>query len=247
MGALSNLKRLYTRVSDPQLMRYQSARNAMKTAPFPIDMYRDCLIGFQELGLKFPEFVKSPKSQTANVYVRHDVDTQACIDNIERVMDIDKGLGVPSSVYFRVDDEDYDFSAYSDIVQRIAKDGFEVGLHTSCYSYDDPIKRFEYETQKFTSESGLAPTSFTLHGLGREHYVKRVKFRNHAGRNYEKFGYKFTDCLRATRHYRYVIEDCHVDPQTKDRFIYDDFTNFPDAMTKTGNLLVLTHPCYWQN
>ncbi len=245
MSIITNLKRVHLRLTDPAVYHYQGKRAVLGSAPFSISHYRARIESFQAMGLSFPPFNDNPNTECANIYVRHDVDTQACIDKISRVIELDRTLGVPSSVYFRVDDEDYKFSEFAEIVQAIAGKDFEVGLHTSCYSYSDSVARFKYETKKFEEESGVKPTSFTLHGLGRQHHASRIRFRNYIGRNLEKFGYEFSDCLRSLRHYRYVIEDCHVLPNTGERFIYDDFKTIPESLTRKGNILLLTHPCYW--
>lgn len=235
----------YIALTDPKLKAFLGRRSSRQTAPFAGELYEEILTRLRAQDVDFPAFVEPGKSGRASIYVRHDVDTTPCIEKIQAMTAIDEKLNIPASVYFRVDDEDYHLGDHREIPQAIAVQGLEVGLHTSCYVFDNPLARFKLETEKFADESGIRPTSFTLHGFGARNLKQRVELRNHMAKNLGDYGYRFTDCHRSLRKYRYVVEDCHIQPGTGERFIYDDVDRVDELISKPANYLILSHPCYW--
>ena len=163
------------------------------------------------------------------------------------ITSIDLELGITAGVYFRVDDEEYNLRDHKDLAQELRSRGFEVGLHTACYAYDDYMKRFAFETEKFSAEAGFKPKSFTLHGLGSHKKMQRIFFQKKIVNTLSDYGYVYSDCHKNLRSYRYVIEDCHLNSDSGERFIYNDFLEPQYFVNYPGVYLVLTHPCYWTN
>jgi hypothetical protein len=134
---------------------------------------------------------------------------------------------------------------WREAAQTARQQGFEVGLHTVCYVHDDYLRAFRQETEKFSDETGFAPRTFTVHGLGQHRLETRLRFYEEIAARLADFGYSFSDCHHTLRTYDYVIEDCHWDGARQARFIYEDFATPPDWFWKGRHYLLLTHPCYW--
>jgi len=229
--------------------RYHLHRRRQTTyAPYPLSIYQRFLEQAQEReNLVVQRYLERPAKGTrsSNLFVRHDVDTAACIENIEALTAINQTLGIQSGIYFRVDDDEYSLTQHRSTAQALREAGFEVGLHTVCYTEDDYFTELERETKKFAQEVGFQPQSFTVHGLGAYRADVRQRFYQQISNRLEEFGYLFSDCCRDLRRYDYVVEDCHFDSQMEQRFIYDDFISLPKWFRADHDYLVLTHPCYW--
>ena len=181
-----------------------------------------------------------------NIFLRHDVDTLKCVNNIELLLEANSVFKYPAGVYFLVNDDDYHLGDHKAVVTECKERGFEIGLHTICYAKDDYLKQFRLETEKFADETGIRPTSFTIHGMGEYRLSIRKKFINDIISRHNEFGYTFSDCHKAFRSYHHVIEDCHMDFSKNKRYIFDDFREIPSFFRKGNCYLILTHPCYWE-
>jgi hypothetical protein len=216
-------------------------------APYPAGVYR----GFLERMLKHRRVHVLPfasaveAGERAALFVRHDIDTAACVRSMNVLLGIDAALGITPGIYFRADRAEYELAACREQARRYRAAGFEVGLHTSCYVDDDFLQTFRAETRAFVDVFGFAPTSFTVHGLGQQRFDTRLKFYGEICGRLTEFGYRFSDCCEQQRSYDYVFHDSHFDKIRGERFIYDDLNgrNFPFVPGKS--YVLLTHPCYW--
>ena len=222
------------------------ARTPLCHAPYNLTIYRQLLEQVcLSPDMEFVPFASKQKKgfEKIKMFIRHDVDTKQCVENLPLFLEIDKSLNVWVGVYFRVDDEEYSLMQYRDIVQSYNKLGFEIGLHTVCYKKDNYLDEFKRETDKFTYEVGFRPRSFSVHGLGDYRLNIRMQFYEEIASRMWEFGYKFGD-IPQVHAYDYVIHDCHLD-ENGNRFIYDEVINLPSFFRKGENYLILTHPCYW--
>lgn len=248
---LQKIKNLKTKLSAKiqQRKREISYRNRKRldVSPFSLRRYEQCLAYLTgEKHVEWRPFGSlALKPKLINVTARHDVDTLGCIQGLEAMLAIDQRWGVKSGVYFRVDAEDYRLEEHRDLVLKVQSQGFVVGLHTSAYTSDDYMEKFQRDTAQFVQATGIEPTSFTVHGLGQHRLVERELFSKEIVHQMQQWGYDFTDCNPFWYHYDYVIEDCHMDFTTKKRYIYRDFVELPSILRKNQRCLVLTHPCYW--
>ncbi len=241
----SEIRRRYTKI---QVYRYQQNVRAIQDAPYDISLYRNLLEG----ALESPEvqatpFLANTRADAVNLYIRHDIDFKQCMDRMPLLVDIDKGLGVRSGVYFRADDSEYALPEHRELIQEYHRAGFEVGLHTVCYLDDDYMATFARETEKFTAEVGLRPRSFTVHGLGRHRLDVRVRFGREILGRLEEFGYKHCDLHYSVRAYDYIIQDCHLKNEERPFHILEDFLKLPPFFRKGRNYLILTHPTHWSS
>ena len=179
-----------------------------------------------------------------NVFIRHDIDTRACIENMHLLLAIDWDFGAPAGVYFRADDQEYPLSEQKDAIQVYRDSGFEIGLHTVCYTKDDYLAEFRRETEKFSNAVGFRPKSFSVHGLGAFRHRVRMQFYEDISKQLLESCYEFGD-IPQLRSYDHVIHDCHLD-ERENRSLYDDFVKPLSFFRKGKNYLILTHPCYWQ-
>ena len=244
----NKIKSVLRSVTDPAANNYLKTRKQYSYAPYKMSIYQKILQQAKEderirVG-KF-EIPESSKDQI-NLFLRHDIDTLKCVQNIDLLLESNIAQSYPAGVYFLVDDDEYHLGDHKAVAQACKDKGFEVGLHTICYAQDDYLKQFKLETEKFADEAGFRPATFTIHGLGDERLNIRKSFIRDMIKRHEEFGYSFSDCHKAFRGYHHVIEDCHMDFAVKKRYIFDDFKAFPSFFKKGQNYLILTHPCYWE-
>ena len=231
-----------------EFWRYlQGEREVCCNAPYPMRIYQDLLdLLVRDSDVTLQDYTSRDSGiDRIHAYVRHDIDTLRCIENMPFMLDINLKVGVQAGVFFLVDDEHYRLADYRELILRYREAGVEVGLHTQCYVDDDPLAGFRRETDVFTESLGFAPSTFTIHGLGSFRADVRTAFRRKISRQYGDFGYVFSDAINAHRRYHHVIQDCHGSEESGGRYIYDDFIRSPGSLRKPSHVLVLTHPCYW--
>ena len=186
---------------------------------------------------------RSTNRKGINIFVRHDVDTAACIRKVNHLLAIDREFQVPAGLYFRIDDAEYRLSDYKDWLNAWREEGFEIGLHTVCYLDDYPLEAFQRETAKFERDIGFHPRSFSVHGLGTFRADVRRRFYREISKHLHELGYVFGD-IPQLRAYDYVFQDCHLDEKNK-IFICEDVQG-PFPFQKGKQYLILAHPCYWE-
>jgi len=216
-------------------------------APYPLQYYNELLDELTgQSGVVFHPFQHRDSSENdINVFIRHDIDRTECIENFDQLVELNTQHGLPSALFFLVNDRTYELAAYKEKVLAARAAGAEIGLHTECYRIDDFMGEFHRETKRFEEVLGFRPESFTVHGLGKREDI-RQQFYDALSEDFSSTGYHFTDCISGFRTYDYVIEDCHQGPGAKGRFIYTDFKKLPKFLKPGDNLLILTHPCYWK-
>lgn len=183
-------------------------------------------------------------NRQANVYFRHDIDTLNCVKNLPSLVEIDEKNGIVPGIFFLVSNETYLLSSCKEIANYLHQQGFPVGLHTVCYLNDDYLDQFQREIDIFTDTFGFRPDTFNAHGLGTVRLETRLKFYDEIAVRYQEFGFQYSDCCPKLREYRHVFEDCHWDKEKSSRYLKKDFFD-PLSSLEAGNVLVLTHPCYW--
>ena len=228
--------------------QYIKQRRPLAYAPHDVALYVKLLRQARRAaGLDLGSFTE-PIANTGRprLYFRHDVDTAACIEMLPRLIDANLSVGVASPVYVRTDGVDYAPAALAEIVAEYSARGVEFGLHSACYTEDDYFGALREEIGRFEACFGFRPRSFTVHGLGEHRSAVRDRFSAEIIARLHEFGFAFTDCDARMRRYDYVITDCHPDPDTGRRMIYDDMLHLPRFFQRGRDYLVLTHPCYWR-
>lgn len=177
------------------------------------------------------------------VYLRHDIDTENDVKNLDLLISIQRSMDIRSAIYVRMDRQEYDPAQLRDYLRELRDIGFEVGLHTSCYLDDDYMDVFKAETNTFHRLLGFAPTSFTLHGVGQVRWAVRMAFLESVKPGMKSLGYSFCDTFDIK--YNRVIQDCHGGTETERRFIMGDFRELPEPVYGNEKYLILTHPGYW--
>jgi hypothetical protein len=185
-----------------------------------------------------------PTGKKARLYLRHDVDTAACVENLPLLLEQNLRERVPASVYVRTDGADYAPETLAAAMAHYRRQGVEFGLHTSCYTSDDYMAALRGEIERFADCFGFRPATFTVHGLGTFRAETRARFNDEIALRMGEFG--FDPAAAPPTSFGYVIEDCHLEPETRRRFAYDDFFALPRFFEPGGTYLVLTHPCYWR-
>lgn len=215
-----------------------------RSAPYKVELYKKILnqITIEE-SFRIQNFDGSCSQRKANFIFRHDLDKQQCLENFHILADIHVQLNVPLSVFVRTDNLDYPFkNSFRFLKPYLNK--FQIGLHSSCYIYENPLKRLEEEASLFNEVYGFYPQFLTLHGLGQYKYAERLNLIKDLSSKYKDFGFVFTDCIPDLRTYDYVIQDCHLD-NNGHRYIKKDFVNLPPRINGSC-YLILAHPCYWE-
>jgi hypothetical protein len=227
--------------------RYIKARRPVAYAPHDAAIYGKLLREARGTrDLEIPRFTAAtPANGKPRLYLRHDVDTQACVAMLPALIEMNLAEGVASPVYIRTDGTDYDPAALADVVAKF-RGRVEFGLHSSCYVHDDYIGALRGEIDRFERCFGFRPQSLTVHGLGDFRLETRERFTKEIVDRLAEFGFAFTDCDARMRRYDYVITDCHPEPGSNRRHIYDDMLRLPRFFQPGRDYLVLTHPCYWR-
>jgi len=230
-----------------QIKRYLLTRKLYHYAPYPLDIYEQCLKSLKSL--QHQQLIRFLNGEGINrkgdiIFVRHDIDTQECIRNLPETLEIDQRLRVEAGIYLRFDNEEYMAGDHREMLLKYKDHGFEIGLHSLCYTKENYLQEFQRETERFKSIMGFQPRSFSVHGLGSFRLEIRMKFLHEITHCFHEFGYETGD-IPPLRAYEHVIHDSHLDNENR-RFLYDDFLYFPRFSSRRRRYLVLTHPCYWK-
>mgnify|MGYP006266970763 CR=1 FL=1 len=257
-AALRGFKRLYRKLrwgraavaptQETPLQKVTRTRRCWCRAPYDTGMYLRLIEQLLQAGGNFRPFGSAVTDNPGqfNLWTRHDVDFAECFSGFARLLQADLDSQVPSSIFFRVDDDAYHLADRAAEIRAFSEAGIEVGLHSTCYLAEHVFDRFAWELNKFEQEVGIRPTIMTVHGLGPLRRQQRDAFQEAIGSRLAEFGLTMTDCNPALRSYDYIFEDCHLDPSGGGRFLYDDFADPAPVVEPGRNFLVLTHPCYWQ-
>jgi hypothetical protein len=240
------IKFIYLFILKRRSFLFLKNRQKYKNSPYEFEIYENLISKLNNSkNVKIYDFSgKILKDKNlSHIIIRHDIDTINCIENVDMFIDFHIKNKIHSAFFFRVDEEEYKLKEFKEKVIRCVENDLKVGLHTSFYTYDDPLERFRIETKKFFTETGINPIYFTIHGLGEYKINERDKYKKIICDSLSTYGYSFTDCHYSLRLYDYVIEDCHL--EGGNRFIYDDFFYNPEQLRNQVGL-ILTHPCYWQ-
>lgn len=219
-------------------------RHLLRSSPFSANQYQNTVLNISsQKRINILLFEENVEKRRVNFIFRHDLDTQLCLENFHILADIHLQFNVPLSIFVRTDNLDYSFkNSFRFLKSYLNK--FQIGLHSSCYIYENPLKRLEEEASIFNEVYGFYPKLLTLHGLGQYKYAERLNLIKDLSSTYKDFGFVFTDCVPDLRAYNYVIQDCHLDTNG-DRYIKKDFVNLPPRI-KGSCYLLLAHPCYWR-
>lgn len=246
---LNRLRSIPAGLRRRRMDRYRRARRLAGYAPYTASLYRRFLSeALRDRKLRVAPFLETPAAEEpggATLFVRHDIDTAACMRGMRVLLDIDRELGVGAGIYLMADSKEYRLAEHRDEIAACRAAGFEVGLHTVCYAHDDYFAAFAAETSAFADALGFQPRSFTVHGLGEYRLDVRSRFRREVRDRLGEFGYAFTDTCPELRAYDYVFEDCHWDAARQARFVYDDLAGRRFPFMPGRSYLLLTHPCYW--
>ena len=239
------LNKIANHISRARIQLYADRnRHLLRSSPFSETQYQKTVLNISsQKRINILRFDEQVEQRRVNFIFRHDLDTQTCLENFHILANIHLQLNVPLSVFVRTDNLDYPFkNSYPFLEPYLNK--FQIGLHSSCYIYDNPLKRLEEEVSIFNEIYGFYPKFLTLHGLGQYKHTERMNLIKDLSTKYKDFGFVFTDCVPNLRDYNYVIQDCHLDTNGH-RYIKKDFATLPPRIN--GNCyLILAHPCYWK-
>lgn len=239
------LNKIVNYINSTKIQSYADRnRDLLCSLPFSANHYQNTVLNIlSQKRINILSFEENIDQRRVNFIFRHDLDTQACLENFHILADIHLQLNVPLSVFVRTDNLDYPFkNSFPFLKPYLNK--FQIGLHSSCYIYENPLKRLEEEASIFNEIYGFYPKFLTLHGLGQYKYAERLNLIKDLSSTYKDFGFHFTDCVPDLRTYNYVIQDCHLD-NNGHRYIKKDFVNLPPCINGSC-YLILAHPCYWE-
>lgn len=244
----SKLRNVRVAARERAKTQYIDKRRPHGYAPHDVALYVELLRQARASSdLELAPFAKPTVNEgRPRLYFRHDVDTPGCVDMLPKLIDANLAEGVASPVYVRTDGTEYDPADLAATVAAYRGRGVEFGLHSSCYTQDDYLGALRQETDNFERLFGFRPNSFTVHGLGEYRSAVRDRFSSEIVGRLPEFGFVFTDCDARMRCYDYVITDCHPEPGTGRRLIFDDMLRLPRFFQPRRDYLVLTHPCYWR-
>jgi hypothetical protein len=242
------------------LRRFAASRAVWMRGPYPIGRYGEALDAVLEAGFRTPPFGSGERpGAVPDVFFRHDIDLAACPARVEPMVAAALRRAIVPGVYFQANDRaPYVLRECRGLAQELMSGGAEIGLHTICYTAEDPFAMLAEERARFEDALGISPRSFNAHGLGRYMLSERLAFyRKIDAARLKQLGFAFSDLHPGLRRYDHVAEDCHAvdaeaaasrtDPfalaRPEERLMRDDVLGLPRL--RGLRYLVLTHPGYW--
>lgn len=174
------------------------------------------------------------------VVLRHDVDVGDVRSTIA-LCEVETRLNLVSSVHLLVDDALYRASAVAPMARELRAAGFDVGLHTQAWMYEDYAGAFRADIARFGDVMQFLPSTMTLHGAWPRTPDDLVRRR--------RFLRRLPDLLRETtlvgydNDFDWVSEDSNV--RGRPAPLRESFMH-PDRYCYLGGAaLILTHDAHW--
>lgn len=215
-------------------------------SPFKLDLYRTLLETLLKATAKSDYSDRTAPPTGLRWYARHDIDTESCVRNFSTMVDLELQLGLKVDTFIRVDALDYDPSSMISIVNCYMQKGVEFGLHTSCYLHQDYKAALFHELNTFKSHFGFAPKGVTFHGLGDLCRDRRDQAVHFLAISYKDLGFDYADVPGAQLHWHYVLQDCNLTGDGGRRQLDLAWLEAEFFSGKPLDVLILTHPCYWE-
>jgi hypothetical protein len=236
---------------------YQGRLISVMNGPYPASVYKNFLKLIVESDHDyFVDFQHPPKvgrELACQWFVRHDIDTPNCLQQLPLLLDIALDFDIRPACFLRVGCDAYDLSLAQSVIRSYSGSGIVFGLHSECYLDDDWDSRLAREVNLFKDVLGFQPIAVNAHGYGQYRIDTRLDFYKglNAGRALAH-GFTFTDVGNPPRDYEVQVQDCHSSgssPEHNDfraerRQVLSDFINLPPAGLYK-NAILLTHPGYW--
>ena len=216
-------------------------------APHDLSRYHDLLDrllreGRTELLLEHAHLAHQHRADRVNLVLRHDVDFDP--RRLFAMTELEVRSGVRSTVYVRTDGEAYRVQDFQDPLRELARQGFEIGLHSSAFREDSPGWAFLEEVRIFRESLGFAPAVMTTHGfhpftlkvaVRQERFLRELSRHRVAGILSNEFpGYGFD----------LTITDSNFSPGRIYTYLTEEFPRLP-SYPVGRRVQLLTHPEYW--
>ncbi len=223
---------------------------------FTIDIYRELLLSFKDVGYAFQtfeEFIKTPKSKV--VVLRHDVDLKAI--NSLQTAEIENKLGVKASYYFRVTPQ----SNQPHIIKEIVRLGHEIGYHyedLSLYNGDKEKAIAHFEKQLAYFRTYYPVKTICMHGSPTSKIDNRSIWDSNTYKGFDIIGepyfdvdfnkvFYLTDTGRCWDGERYSVRD---KVNSSFQLSYHTSNEIIQALQKENlpnQIMITTHPQRWTN
>lgn len=214
--------------------------------PFKLALYQTLLETFIRAVAKSDYADRTAPPTGLRWYARHDIDTELCVQNFSTMVDLELHLGLKVDSFIRVDALDYDPSSMQSLVNFYVRKGIEFGLHTSCYLHHDYETALLQELATFKTLFGFAPKGLTFHGLGDLYRERRDQAEHFLAKSYKDLGFDYADVPGAQLNWHYVLQDCNLAGDSGRRQLELAWLDAEFFSDKPLDVLVLTHPCYWE-
>lgn len=149
---------------------------------FTLDIYKELLVALKNASYVFQTFEEYIASPVENaIILRHDVDLLP--ENSLEFAEVQNGLGVKGTYYFRAVPESWSVA----IIQKIASLGHEIGYHYECLTtckgnLELGIQDFE---KNLNALRKLAPVStICMHGSPMSKYDSKDLWKNYSYQDY---------------------------------------------------------------
>jgi hypothetical protein len=142
---------------------------AVSTPPHPIHLYRELLASLCDdlrchpVSLADCALGTGKATDRVNFVLRHDLDAGRP-DVARALCEVERGLGLRSSVHILVDGTLYDPAVLVPLAHTLHEDGFDVGLHSQAWMHEDYARAFRTDLERFEHLFGFSPRTFSQHG-----------------------------------------------------------------------------------
>ncbi|MDR1916262.1 MAG: hypothetical protein LBQ58_06800 [Synergistaceae bacterium] len=136
--------------------------------PFPILIYKNLLeylsVHDDFICMTVLDYVSNKiDKERINVVLRHDLDS-GCSEVLKLLCNTEKKLNIRSSVHVLMDKSCYDATAMKPLLLDLYRDGFDIGLHTVAWMYENYADMFMRESAMFAEILGFSPKTLSIHG-----------------------------------------------------------------------------------
>jgi len=187
---------------------------------------------------------REARPDRVNLVPRHDLDGDPAA--LATFVEAERALNVRSSIYARVDGEDYRPESVVGLLRELHEAGFEIGLHTAAYLAEDAITALRTELDRFAMVYGFSASTFNTHGMHpayRARRRRRRRFIEETRQRASEIGATLIDHNVAGT-YDVLVGDSNLALNRRVSYLTRNVLHL-SRLTAGTRVVFLSHPTYW--